>query len=270
MVWSHDGWLGSSDAFVFSCLPSPVYILTHFRSLYSSRLAISSQVAFLPTIYPLLPLPSWLHHHHHHRLRFQARVHKTPSPTNMQLTMKCWRTFRGTATLKYFYLSSHFKTNSRFILNLPDDELSSLERICFQVEQAYVMFLFFLLQLLTIDIATGSMKISFVKKTLNFHHCHSRNSRQCYSTHVRCCISGVTIMSKRSILSCSIKREYLYVVRSCWMIPGKRWIFSDHIFWNSGSLLHYPIHEVYFSQRMEIIFGLGFSEGKNQWGWATS
>jgi mRNA-decapping enzyme subunit 2 len=29
-------------------------------------------------------------------------------------------------------------TNSRFILNLPDDELSSLERICFQVEQAYV------------------------------------------------------------------------------------------------------------------------------------
>lgn len=28
---------------------------------------------------------------------------------------------------------------SRFILNLPDDELSSLERICFQVEQAYVL-----------------------------------------------------------------------------------------------------------------------------------
>lgn len=27
---------------------------------------------------------------------------------------------------------------SRFILNLPDEELASLERICFQVEQAYV------------------------------------------------------------------------------------------------------------------------------------
>lgn len=26
--------------------------------------------------------------------------------------------------------------NSRFLLNLPEEELSSLERICFQVEQA--------------------------------------------------------------------------------------------------------------------------------------
>lgn len=29
-------------------------------------------------------------------------------------------------------------SSSRFILNLPDEELASLERICFQVEQAYV------------------------------------------------------------------------------------------------------------------------------------
>lgn len=27
-------------------------------------------------------------------------------------------------------------SNSRFLLNLPEEELSSLERICFQVEQA--------------------------------------------------------------------------------------------------------------------------------------
>ena len=35
-------------------------------------------------------------------------------------------------------LPAHFFLFSRFILNLPDEELSSLERVCFQVEQAYV------------------------------------------------------------------------------------------------------------------------------------
>jgi hypothetical protein len=40
--------------------------------------------------------------------------------------------------------SNHHNTHSvrsRFILNLPDEELASLERICFQVEQAYAFFL---------------------------------------------------------------------------------------------------------------------------------
>lgn len=32
---------------------------------------------------------------------------------------------------------NHMCSHSRFILNLPDEELASLERICFQVEQAY-------------------------------------------------------------------------------------------------------------------------------------
>jgi mRNA-decapping enzyme subunit 2 len=34
-------------------------------------------------------------------------------------------------------LAYHQIPFSRFILNLPDGELTSLERICFQVEQAY-------------------------------------------------------------------------------------------------------------------------------------
>ncbi len=42
-----------------------------------------------------------------------------------------------------FYLTS--RADSRFILNLPDEELASVERICMQVEQAYVANLYSLL-----------------------------------------------------------------------------------------------------------------------------
>jgi len=38
------------------------------------------------------------------------------------------------------YHDAH-SVRSRFILNLPDEELASLERICFQVEQAYAFIL---------------------------------------------------------------------------------------------------------------------------------
>jgi len=40
----------------------------------------------------------------------------------------------------YIWRISLTRYLSRFILNLPDEELASLERICFQVEQAYVPF----------------------------------------------------------------------------------------------------------------------------------
>jgi hypothetical protein len=50
---------------------------------------------------------------------------------------KFLRTFPGMSTLTTRHVNSH-AVFSRFILNLPDEELASLERICFQVEQACV------------------------------------------------------------------------------------------------------------------------------------
>lgn len=53
---------------------------------------------------------------------------------------------------------------SRFILNLPDEELTSLERICFQVEQAYGSVWLSLILLAQVLAGTGSTKTLSEKK----------------------------------------------------------------------------------------------------------
>lgn len=52
--------------------------------------------------------------------------------------MKSWRIFPGQHIISRVPLPRAHLFLSRFILNLPDEELASLERVCFQVEQAYV------------------------------------------------------------------------------------------------------------------------------------
>ena len=53
--------------------------------------------------------------------------------------MKYSRICRGGYSYTPAHYSSSTHRTSRFILNLPEEELASVERVCFQVEQAYVM-----------------------------------------------------------------------------------------------------------------------------------
>jgi Dcp2, box A domain len=67
---------------------------------------------------------------------------------------------------------SHYFSFSRFILNLPDHELGSLERVSFQVEQAYDPHPRYLLNLTDVHLsAIGFMKTSLEMKIQNYQHC---------------------------------------------------------------------------------------------------
>jgi hypothetical protein len=57
--------------------------------------------------------------------------------TNTQPMMKSSKTCQGLSVPSLrIMMHGAYRVYSRFILNLPDEELASLERICFQVEQA--------------------------------------------------------------------------------------------------------------------------------------
>lgn len=115
---------------------------------------------------------------------------------------------------------------SRFILNLPDEELASLERICFQVEQASVFPATrnfhrpdpFLLS----DI--GFMKISFANKIQCSLRCRSRSFLPCFSMLALFSTSGAMITKMLSISSCSTRLVYLYAEPSCWIVLGIKWV----------------------------------------------
>jgi hypothetical protein len=142
----------------------------------------------------------------------------------MPPTTKYWRTSPGTIGSRSASLgrSSLLLLNSRFILNLPDEELASLERICFQVEQAYVQCVPYKGRLLMQNTDIGFTKTLFEKKTPNSPPYLSRNFPQCYFTPARCSTNGATITSKHSTHSCSTRPECLYAAQSCSTIPGRR------------------------------------------------
>ena len=153
------------------------------------------------------------------------RIIKTVSHTNTQLTRKSLMTFQGrrflpTSTFPRYQSSKH----SRFILNLPDEELASLERICFQVEQAYVSIFPVRSLHLSCVLVTGSTKILSGKRTQNSRHCHSKSSLQCCSMHVHFSTSGVMTTNKHSTTSCNIKLESLSAVQSCSTTHGRRFV----------------------------------------------
>jgi hypothetical protein len=62
------------------------------------------------------------------------------SPSSMPPLNRCWTIYHGMVLLVWRVIPSisYYVANpiSRFILNLPDEELMSIERVCFQVEQA--------------------------------------------------------------------------------------------------------------------------------------
>src|SRR5882762_2229980 len=88
---------------------------------------------------PLLLFPPWrtLLLHRLKSLLVPLSIPKTTFPISMQVTTKSSKTCQGSSTESLrIILHGVNRVYSRFILNLPDEELASLERICFQVEQA--------------------------------------------------------------------------------------------------------------------------------------
>jgi Dcp2, box A domain len=104
------------------------------------KLNISSCLIPSPQLAPpsLCRLPSWpiLHPRLQSHPRLILPTIRDSSLINMQPMTKFSRIFRGLWFLPGFVTLLIDISYSRFILNLPDEELSSLERICFQVEQA--------------------------------------------------------------------------------------------------------------------------------------
>lgn len=92
---------------------------------------------------------------------------------------------------------------SRFILNLPEEELVSVERICFQVEQAYV------------DsqpkregypkqscpVVTGTMRTSSARRSLHFLAWRSRHSLATSFAPAHYFNTGIKTMTRRSKIS---------------------------------------------------------------------
>ena len=105
---------------------------------------------------------------------------------------------------------------SRFILNLPESELSSVERVCFQVEQAWVPF-FVKCGWLLIPPSTviGSTRISSESRIPSSPHYHSRSFPKSSSAHVPFYTGGALISRSLSTTSCNTKPGFLSAVRLC-------------------------------------------------------
>lgn len=120
--------------------------------------------------------------------------------------------------------------SSRFILNLPDEELTSLERLCFQVEQAYV-YVYVKMKpsswLITLPLVIGSTKTLSANKIQSFRLYHWRSSPRCCSAPVHFWTSGVILTNKRSTILCSTKPESRFAGRSCWMLQWTRLALSS-------------------------------------------
>jgi Dcp2, box A domain len=153
--------------------------------------------------------------------------------------------------------------SSRFILNLPDGELASLERICFQVEQAYdscrptprsLTYITLSLQ------GIGIMKISFEKKIPDSHHYLSKSSPRCFSRHALSLSAGEAIMTAHSTTLCDTRPECPSVVQLCSTMLGIRSDFTpfsrNHRFklCAAGGAC----------ERLEVLFGMGFPEREDQ------
>lgn len=90
---------------------------------------------------------------------------------------------------------------SRFILNLPEEELASVERVCFQVEQALVSSTVHFTRPLNLFSVIGTTRTSFASKTPpSSHHIRSRPSRRPSSAHALSSPTGQKIMTAPSNL----------------------------------------------------------------------
>lgn len=105
---------------------------------------------------------------------------------------------------------------SRFILNLPEEEFESLERLCFQVEQAYVGTMDHLQTTSEPSLSgIGSMKTLSESRIQDFHRFHSRSSPRCCFVPVHFFTISVTTTNEPSASLCSIRPEYLSAELSC-------------------------------------------------------
>jgi hypothetical protein len=111
-----------------------------------------------------------------------------PSPSRMPPQRTFGKIFLGESQRKTVSIwGLTLPAQSRFILNVPDEELETVERICFQVEQAYVF-------RLSCSVCsptppppkdTGSTKTLLETKTQTFPLFHSRGSHSNSSPHAR-------------------------------------------------------------------------------------
>lgn len=99
--------------------------------------------SFLPIYrpHPLLPPtchPPWPHHlpHHQNFLRPPQRHHPKNPHTPTSPEQRFSKISPGALFSTLPYMGLYLFSCSRFILNLPQEELASVERVCFQVEQA--------------------------------------------------------------------------------------------------------------------------------------
>lgn len=87
-------------------------------------------------------MPLWLHRHRHPLQKYPMSPQRLTPPSlhKPRLTMFLKISQRESAQ-KHIHshpLIPQIPLIRRFIMNLPDQELASKERLCFQVEQAYV------------------------------------------------------------------------------------------------------------------------------------
>jgi hypothetical protein len=114
----------------------------------------------------------------------------------------------------------------------------------------------------SVNLDIGSTRTSSGKRTPNSLHYHSRNFPPCYSTHALYFTNGVTITNKRSTRLCNTKQEFLFVVRSCSMTHGKRFV-TFVFFWRDLRLKTAFVYAVHPCQGLEIIFRVGLPQRKD-------
>lgn len=90
---------------------------------------------------------------------------------------------------------------TRFIINIPAEELASIERICFQIEQAHWFYEDFVRE-------ENSRLIAINSK--DSHHFRYGNLRDYSSSTVLCCIPGRITMKKPLKILCNTKSECLF------------------------------------------------------------
>ena len=133
-----------------SYVPYSLHLTPH---LFSSFLLSIPLSGFIPHI----GHPAWLHPPLL-RLNFRSLVQQTTTTHHSQSTTSSVRfswIYRGQCSLEHHEYFAD-ETCSRFILNLPDGELGSLERVCFQVEQASVTIIHSVDRLLSLPLPSGT------------------------------------------------------------------------------------------------------------------
>lgn len=173
-----------------------------------SVLALCPVLSYISPLAPRLsPFPfrpsTWLLPLLHRQNSAQRRkphhtnTHMPPSSTRISVETRFSRTCPGVSPSLVIYHTAALNPISRFILNLPEEELASVERVCFQVEQASVPpSIHPDSSSKPLSSVTGTTKTSSASKIPpSSHHIHSRPFPKPSSAHALSSHTGQRIMS---------------------------------------------------------------------------